>query len=341
MAQYLVKRGTVWHIEVNNATYGRIRETTGCTDEAKAQLVLQKRLGEAAEAVLSGSIPSGGTKVPTKGMTLREGYHKTLREHWQRDTGTSSTVEHNWKAIVAHMDVDMQLTEVSRSVLVKLVGDLLAAGMAKGTVNRKLSVLSTILNKAVDEWEIMDSLPKFPTLKEPTNQRLPMSPADKVKAQAYLAEGHGKWDADVSDFIELSWGCGARLSEVANLEDHHIDLEAGTISLWKTKNKTARVLPITPAIKTLLINRSGSGMPFRGLNKDNVDHVWARCREACGISKQVCIHSIRHTVISRLVDADVSILKIMQFVGHKRIETTKRYTHLSATALTDCAKALS
>lgn len=339
--KYLIKRGSTWCIEVNNALYGKLRESTGCTDEDQAYLVLTKRLGEIADARLNGTrMPKVGTKEPSMGMTLAEGYAKALSEHWKRDTSTSSTVEHRWKSILKHFDTKKPLKSISRADLVTLVGHLLAEGDAKGTVNRKLSVISTILTLAVDKWEILDATPKVPTLKEPVGVRLPMSQDDYDKALVYLAEGRGKWDADVSAFIQLSWGCGARLSEVIKLEHSHYDLNKGTISLWDTKNNSYRVLPITQRIKSLLANRSGFGRPFEMLNKDKVDHAWARCREACNISTRVCVHSIRHTVISKLIDADVNILKVMQFAGHKRIETTKRYTHLASNALTECRDVL-
>jgi site-specific recombinase XerD len=40
-------------------------------------------------------------------------------------------------------------------------------------------------------------------------------------------------------------------------------------------------------------------------------------------------HSIRHTVVTNLIKNDVSINKVKEFIGHKSISTTLKYTHLN------------
>lgn len=340
MAKYLVLRGTVWHIEVNNTTYGRLRESTGTSDYTHAQLVLQKRLGQAAEAVLNGTVPDKGTTMPKGGMTLAAAYDLTMREHWKINTRSSSTTEHNWKGIKKHMDVDVPLKSITRALLQQLVLDLLEDGDEPGTVNRKLSVISTILTRASVVWEILEAVPKVPTMKEPKGKRHPLTATDKANALTYLSLNRGKHDRDIADFIEVSWGLGCRLGELTKLKDCHVDLVKGTVSLWDTKNGDYRTLPITPKIKSILANRSGSGAPFGTLNRSAIDHTWARVREACGISKTVCIHSIRHSVVSRLIDSGRPLSDVMAFVGHRDIATTMKYTHMSANALSECANAL-
>lgn len=51
-------------------------------------------------------------------------------------------------------------------------------------------------------------------------------------------------------------------------------------------------------------------------------------------------HDLRHTFASRLVVAGVPLRAVQILLGHKRIETTLRYSHLSDTHLRDAVEKL-
>ena len=46
-------------------------------------------------------------------------------------------------------------------------------------------------------------------------------------------------------------------------------------------------------------------------------------------------HTLRHTRATRLVELGVNLRVIQQFMGHKSIQTTLRYAHVSDDMLTD------
>ena len=48
-----------------------------------------------------------------------------------------------------------------------------------------------------------------------------------------------------------------------------------------------------------------------------------------GITKQVSIHTLRHSIATHLFEAGVSLRWIQKFLGHKNLQTTLVYLHLT------------
>jgi site-specific recombinase XerD len=53
----------------------------------------------------------------------------------------------------------------------------------------------------------------------------------------------------------------------------------------------------------------------------------------------VCIHDLRHSFASFLVNAGRSLYEVQKILGHTQVKTTQRYAHLSPDTLIDAANA--
>jgi len=153
-------------------------------------------------------------------------------------------------------------------------------------------------------------------------------------------------------FLRICLTTAARKSEVLKLRWQDIDLERSVAMLPKTKNDTARALPLVSDVKAALLEAKkvrpiASNFVFfdprHPENHKNIDQLWKGVRKRAGLWQdredpldRVVLHSTRHTVATKLVRIEKNIAKVQAVTGHKTLAMLNRYTHLD----TDDAVAL-
>lgn len=141
---------------------------------------------------------------------------------------------------------------------------------------------------------------------------------------------------------ELLYGSGLRISEALNLDVK--DYAPGSRVIRVTgKGDRERIAPLTAAcveaLDAWLLARGKIAKPeekalFVGARGGRLDR-----REAGRIIKNACVkagcnnpvspHGLRHSFATHLLDAGADLRATQELLGHKRLSTTERYTHLS------------
>ncbi len=127
-----------------------------------------------------------------------------------------------------------------------------------------------------------------------------------------------------AQLIQVAIATGCRREELMSATLGQVEDDA--FHMWKTKNGEPRSVPITPETAATLRELIGGTMPSaRSLRRH-----WDKAKKEMGMEhdKEFVFHACRHTCATRLLDADVDTLIIKEWLGHKRIETTQRYTHV-------------
>lgn len=151
---------------------------------------------------------------------------------------------------------------------------------------------------------------------------------EEVALRAVIAE---KYPEKMCEF-DISLGTGMRLSEQygTRLRWQNVDFERREIDLSKTKNYTARIIPMNATVYAAFKTREAQ-VPH-AKSKDIVFDAqprpwWADVREQAGVNDYRW-HDNRHTFCSRLAMRKVNLVAIKELAGHKTLAITARYAHL-------------
>jgi len=206
----------------------------------------------------------------------------------------------------------------------------LAAGCRPGTVNRELMLLKGILTKAV-EWRYLLASPGVGVrpVKDAAQRTRILTPDEQQRLLKAYEKGRRK---HVKPIVELLLITGARLGEVLSLRWE--DTAGGFLRFMDTKNGRPRRLPITSQIADLLasVPRTDATFVFvsgrRGTRYTRILTGFKAALKDAGIDAgDVVIHTLRHTALSRMMDAGMDVRTVMEISGHRSLAMLERYTH--------------
>lgn len=198
-------------------------------------------------------------------------------------------------------------------------------GLSPGAINRYLAVLRRWGNLA-EEWEWTD---------KPLGRRVKLLP-ENGEQHVYLTRSEVKKlaasapDSVTADMIRFDSLTGLRLSELLSLGADNVRDGRRVVLNAKTKTGRPRVVPMPPEAAAIARRRLKSGW---GLSKYQARKRLLKARSASGLSKLRGWHTLRHTYASWLVQDGKSLKVVQELLGHTRISTTERYSHLAPTHL--------
>lgn len=143
--------------------------------------------------------------------------------------------------------------------------------------------------------------------------------------------------------LQVTYGCGLRLSEVTHLRVQDIDSARMVLHIRQGKGAKDRLVPISQRLLDELraywrMYRPTSWL-FPGekanqhLSLGNVQRRFSRARKRAGLTKRCSMHTLRHSYATHLVEAGMDIFTLKDLMGHRSLQTTAVYLHLSTQRL--------
>jgi len=144
--------------------------------------------------------------------------------------------------------------------------------------------------------------------------------------------------------LTLIYSAGLRSQEAINLKIRDIDFERKTIHIRQSKYKKDRIVPLSifmakglhgylavehPHIWLFNGKEPGGQYSVKGLS-----WVMKEALKKTSITKDVSLHSLRHSYATHLLEEDVNIVTIKELLGHADISTTMIYLHVAQCPVT-------
>ena len=144
--------------------------------------------------------------------------------------------------------------------------------------------------------------------------------------------------------IAFSVYTGMRAGEILALNWEDIDVDAGTARVRNPKNGRERIAHLRKSLETLLDNveereRHGAIIinPRTGDRLQSYKTAWKTIRETAGIPtsgpNRIRFHDLRHTFATLMHANGVDTKVVKDLIGHKKLESTLIYTHMTDTVM--------
>ena len=238
-------------------------------------------------------------------------------------------------------------------------------GISRASAARRLAALRTFARYLVREGQLPDDptqLVGSPRREKTLPNHLDLEQIDQVIGTPDLGNPGGRRDRAI---LELFYASGLRLSELVGLDIEDVNL-SGRVVRVRGKGGKERLVPfnhstadalkamlqdmrsvpeapvsrrtrVTPHSKqrhALFLNQRGGRLTTR-----SVDRLVRRAARAASVPGNLSPHALRHTFATHLLQAGADLRAIQELLGHVRLSTTQRYTHLDVGRLIDVYRA--
>jgi excisionase family DNA binding protein len=251
-----------------------------------------------------------------------QNYVQVKRRNWMSE-------KYRLDALNAHFKDNLDLRGITPMAIQGFIKARQTIGNAGSTVNRSLALMKHLLNKAIEEGFLENNpVQKVKFFSEKENR------IERVLTREEEARLMGHSTGYLKSVLIIALNTGMRLGEILNLKWNQIDVEAGKITVEKTKSGRPRIVFInSPLLAELQSMRSLNGkVPQLFLNEQTgkpltlVRRSFLTACKKAGISN-LRIHDLRHTFASRLLEKGADIETVRSLLGHYSIVMTQRYVH--------------
>ena len=262
--------------------------------------------------------------------------------------------------------------DFSQSSIRAFLGDRHKRGNARSSAARKLAALRTFARYLRREG-ILDADPAALVGTPKREQRLPAHLGEEEMTTLLempdVSQPLGRRDRAI---LELFYASGLRLSELVGLDLEDVNLSTRIVRVMG-KGRKERLVPFNrsteAAVRAWLkdwegfavgrcgrLGARGSGLDDRAkakrrskkaasplflnyqggrLSTRSVDRLVRKYVAQCSTRFGISPHALRHSFATHLLERGADLRAIQELLGHARLSTTQRYTHVNSTQLLD------
>ena len=249
--------------------------------------------------------------------------------------------------------LDLVADDFSHLNIRAFLGDLQKRGNSRASAARKLAALRTFARYLRREG-FLENDPASLVGTPKREQRLPAhlgeAEMSKLLDMPDTSNPLGRRDRAI---LELFYASGLRLSELVGVNVDDVNLSSRIVRVLG-KGRKERIIPFNRTAELsirqwladwsalirptavarkkkadpLFLNYQGTRLSTRSVDRIVRKYV-AQCSTRFGISP----HALRHSFATHLLQRGADLRAIQEFLGHARLSTTQRYTHVDSAQL--------
>ena len=318
-----------------------------------------------------GTAPAGLRDLSREFLTFLR-YNRNVSPHTLRayDTDVSQFLAH-LAAARGRPVSELTLIDFETDGVRGYLAELHDRGNARASSARRLAAVRAFAKYLVREERLPDdptALVGAPRKEKTLPAHLGAADTERLLAAPDDSTVAGRRDRAI---LELFYASGLRLSELVDLDLEDLNLN-GRVLRVRGKGGKERLVPFNPhaadSIRRMIsdhaavppkasVARSAIGgrgrlpalharrrqplfLNLRGgrLTTRSVDRIVRRYVREAAIAQGISPHALRHTFATHLLQAGADLRAIQELLGHARLSTTQRYTHLDVGRLLDVYK---
>lgn len=245
--------------------------------------------------------------------------------------------------------IKKDLTRVKKEDIKLYLKYLFDKDNSNRTVSRKISTLKSFY-KYLKENDVIKFSPALSIKYPKADKKLPnFVPYNELESMINATKKDTFYERD-DLIIELMYATGVRVSELVNIKLDDIDFETNSIrilgkgsymrtvyfgeyardAIFKYMHGLRKKLLNGKESEYLFLNKNGNNITTRGIQKI-IDKIVSETE----VKTKVSPHTLRHTFATHLLDNGCDLRSVQELLGHKNINTTEVYTHVTSERLKD------
>ncbi|HZD80484.1 MAG TPA: tyrosine recombinase [Actinomycetota bacterium] len=298
---------------------------------------------------------------PDRVLIERFADHLSLERHLSGHT--VAAYRRDLEALVVFLErQDGRLASASHEQLRRFLAHQMSLGYARSSIARRVGAVHTFYRWAAGHGVVTADpaarlgVPKvanrLPTVLRPTEAAtLVEAPTSAEAPLAPEDDRPGARAVELRDraLLELLYGSGLRVGEVAGLTLDRVDLARGRVVVMG-KGSKERELPLSDFARDAVADYLREGRPDLGpadgpamffnrrgkpMTERDIRRVVGRYAERALPGRRVSPHTLRHSFATHLLEGGADIRAVQELLGHSSVATTQRYTHVSRSRLFD------
>jgi len=313
----IYKRKETWWIQFTTPDGRRVQQSAGTQIKQEAQELHDQLKAEAWRVKNLGEKPR---------HTWQEAVIRWLSESSHKKSIETDKIRLRWLHTHLH---NSKLDEITKTKIDAIKSAKQNEGVSNATVNRTLALLRSILNRARQDWEWLDSTPSVRLFPENATRVRWLSHEESDRLIHELPE-------HLKAMVRFTLSTGLRESNVTGLQWGQIDMQrrCAWIHADQAKGKKAIAVPLNNDALAVIRQQIGKhdthvftykGNPVTRAN----NHAWEKALIRAGIT-DFRWHDLRHTWASWHVQNGTPLHVLKELGGWADLTMVLRYTHLSS-----------